>query len=489
MKSVFVVILCFCFATVWAKEEKTERIRYCTTLEEAMRQASREHKPIFFNCYADWAGASILMDSVVLAEPELVSFIEKHFVSLRVDMMKTEEGRKLAERYGVKYFAHFLILDKKGDVQHRIIGGSRAPEFQEKLAQGLNPKTSLAGMTRRYEKGDRRLEFLSAYAEVLDLADEREKYREVADYYLQHADTAEMCSPVSWKLLTKQGRQYESEWFNFIYAHRDKLIRENGEAVNDFIVQSAFQQFYPYLLLERPYDPVVVGGIERKIGVLDTNSVSRRQLLEMCRLADLRKEKRYAEMLDVWETIVPVLSGENLKARLDVTLGLLQEMGESEKQRAVAYLNRRKEGKRGTQLERYNQAVRDLSDYQGIVFETGTLQEALEKAQAENKAVFVDCYTSWCGPCKMMSARVFPDKLAGDFFNPRFVSIKIDMEKGEGKELRGRWDVTAYPTYLVLDARGEVVHTSRGYIPAEELVERMKVGFEKWKNSMETNKN
>ena len=49
--------------------------------------------------------------------------------------------------------------------------------------------------------------------------------------------------------------------------------------------------------------------------------------------------------------------------------------------------------------------------------------------------------------------------------------------------------MTAYPTYLVLDARGEVVHTSRGYIPVEELVERMKVGFEKWKNSMETNKN
>ncbi|MDE7374549.1 MAG: thioredoxin family protein, partial [Odoribacter sp.] len=118
MRSVFVVVLCFWVATVWAKEEKREGIRYCTTLEEAVRQAKREHKPIFFNCYADWAIASVLMDSVVLAEPELASFIGKHFVCLRMDMAKTEEGRNLAARYGVKYFAHFLILDEHGEVQH-----------------------------------------------------------------------------------------------------------------------------------------------------------------------------------------------------------------------------------------------------------------------------------------------------------------------------------------------------------------------------------
>ena len=28
--------------------------------------------------------------------------------------------------------------------------------------------------------------------------------------------------------------------------------------------------------------------------------------------------------------------------------------------------------------------------------------KALEQAKGENKMVFVDCYTSWCGPCKMM---------------------------------------------------------------------------------------
>ncbi len=485
MKNVLIIILCLWGATAWGKEQKEKRIQYCTSLEEAMQQATRQHKPIFFNCYAGWAGASRLMDSVVLADPDLVDFIEKHFVSLRVDMVKTQEGRKLAKQYGVKFYAHFLILDKKGEVQHRIVGGSQAPEFRERLKQGLNPKTSLAGMSRRYEKGDRKLKFLTAYADVLNLADEAEKYQEVTEYYLQHVDRDDMYLPQTWKILSEKGKRYESEWFNFIYDHKEELIRNNGEKVTEFIVQGAFQELYPFMVLDKPYDEASVEGVRQKISALDTTSVSRGQLLAICQILKARHEKKYSEMLDSWEKVVPGLPSELLKWRLDITLGRLQDMGETEKKRAAAYLEGQLEGMVGTKLKQYSEAVKDLTSYQGILFETGSLQEALDKARQEEKAVFVDCFTAWCGPCKMMSTNVFPEKQAGDFFNPRFVSIKIDMEKGEGKELARKWGVNAFPTYLVLNAGGEVVYTSRGYIPAEELIKRMGEGFKKWKDSNE----
>lgn len=488
MKNVLIIVLCLWGITAWGKEGKVKRISYCTTLEEAMRQAERKHKPIFFNCYANWAGASVLMDSVVLAEPELVDFIGKHFVALRVNMTKTTEGRKLAERYGVRFYAHFLILDEKGGVQHRIVGGAQAPEFLEKLKLGLNPKTSLAGMTKKYDEGERDLKFLAAYAEVLAQADENGKYDEVTDYYLQHVNPEDLYTPQAWKILSRRGKKYESVWFNFIYDHWKELARENGSEVSEHVIQSAFHRLYPYLLLEQSYNDSIVSGVSRKIAVLDSTVQTYGQLLGMCRIARLRHEKKYAEMLDVWEKVVPGISGEILQWRLDITLGRLQDMKETEKKRAAAYLNGRMEGMTGTRLEQYSQAVSDLTDYKGIVFETGGLQDVLEKARKEGKAVFVDCFTSWCGPCKMMSTKVFPDKQAGDFFNPRFVSVKIDMEKGEGKELARKWGVNAFPTYLVLDAEGEVVYTSRGYIPVEELIERMGEGFGKWKDSMKTNK-
>ena len=65
--------------------------------------------------------------------------------------------------------------------------------------------------------------------------------------------------------------------------------------------------------------------------------------------------------------------------------------------------------------------------------------------------VFVDCYTTWCGPCKMMTEEVFPQKEAGDFFNAHFVNVKFDMEKGEGKELSKQFKIRAYPTFLLLN--------------------------------------
>ena len=488
MKNILLIAFCLLVSTVWAKEEKNKRIQYCTTLEEAMQQAAQKHKPIFFNCYAGWAAPSAWMDSVVLTNPDLVSFIQKHFVSLRIDMPKTQEGRKLAERYKIKFYAHYLILDEKGEIIHRISGGSKAPEFKEKLKLSLNPKTSLAGMNQRYEKGERSAKFLTAYAGVLKTADENKKFQEVADYYLKHIDSTDLYLPRSWEILWNKGKRYNSEWFRFIYNHRNELIKQNGEKVQTFIIQVLFHQIYPYMIFERVYDKDFISEVEQKVRDLNFNSLSWEQLLAMCNILHLRQEKKYGEMLDLWGKIVPNLPNETLKIKYDVTLGRLQDMSEAEKKQAIAYLEGRMKGMGQSLLAKYRHIVTELSDYQGILFETDGLQKALAKARKENKAVFVDCYTSWCGPCKMMSSKVFPDKQAGDFFNPRFISLKIDMEKGEGKELAQKGNISAFPTYLILNPQGEVVYTSRGYIPVEELIKRMNEGLEQWKNNIKTGK-
>ena len=53
---------------------------------------------------------------------------------------------------------------------------------------------------------------------------------------------------------------------------------------------------------------------------------------------------------------------------------------------------------------------------EGVNFRDITFEEALKQAKSENKLVFMDCYTSWCGPCKNMADKVFPQKAAGDYF-------------------------------------------------------------------------
>lgn len=99
---------------------------------------------------------------------------------------------------------------------------------------------------------------------------------------------------------------------------------------------------------------------------------------------------------------------------------------------------------------------------QGIVFETGTLSEALEKAGKENKLVFVDFYTDWCGPCKKMSSSVFTDGEVGAYFNEKFVNCKIDAEKGEGPELAKKYKIKGYPSMFFLNPDGSAVHMILG---------------------------
>jgi len=100
---------------------------------------------------------------------------------------------------------------------------------------------------------------------------------------------------------------------------------------------------------------------------------------------------------------------------------------------------------------------------QGVNFFGGTLDEALAKAKAENKRVFLDCYTQWCGPCKMMDANVFPRRDVGEFMNPRFVFLKLDMEHGEGPDLNQKFRVRAYPTYIIMDGDGNEQMRFEGY--------------------------
>nr|WP_256534359.1 DUF255 domain-containing protein [Lewinella sp. JB7] len=107
---------------------------------------------------------------------------------------------------------------------------------------------------------------------------------------------------------------------------------------------------------------------------------------------------------------------------------------------------------------------------EGIVFEEKPFAELLAQAKAADKIIFIDAYTTWCGPCKMMTAKVFPDPAVGAVYNERFINAKFDMEKGEGPDLARRYAVSAYPTYLFVDGDGELVHKGLGYIPKPALL-------------------
>lgn len=100
---------------------------------------------------------------------------------------------------------------------------------------------------------------------------------------------------------------------------------------------------------------------------------------------------------------------------------------------------------------------------------TGTLSAALDRAGEEGKLVFVDFYTDWCLPCKLMDEDVFTDPAFGRFMNERFVSVKVDAEAGNGPKLAALYGVKAYPTLLWVDPSGRVCARREGAAFQTEL--------------------
>ncbi|WP_320054844.1 thioredoxin fold domain-containing protein [uncultured Acetobacteroides sp.] len=112
-----------------------------------------------------------------------------------------------------------------------------------------------------------------------------------------------------------------------------------------------------------------------------------------------------------------------------------------------------------------------------VQFEDTTFAISLAKAKAANKPIFMDGFTSWCGPCKYMAKKVFTQDKVADFMNANFVSVKFDMEKGEGVTLAKKYGVNVYPTFLILDTAGNLVHRIVGSSEADEFLEKVKAGL------------
>ena len=117
------------------------------------------------------------------------------------------------------------------------------------------------------------------------------------------------------------------------------------------------------------------------------------------------------------------------------------------------------------------QSPTSFAQSEGIEFSQNNWNQILIAAAKEDKIIFVDAYTTWCKPCKTMDKTVFPQKMIGDFYNKNFINVKIDMEKGIGRDLQKRYDVFFYPTFLFMTADGTLVHRIAGYQSAPKLLE------------------
>ncbi len=121
-----------------------------------------------------------------------------------------------------------------------------------------------------------------------------------------------------------------------------------------------------------------------------------------------------------------------------------------------------------------------------------SLEEALKKQQEAPKKIFMDAYTKWCGPCKMLDRNTFHDASVVKYVNEHYYAVKFDAEGAEPISFKGKvyknpnyvegkrgrngvheltiaLGVNAYPTMLFIDEEANVITAAKGYLKPQQL--------------------
>jgi len=123
------------------------------------------------------------------------------------------------------------------------------------------------------------------------------------------------------------------------------------------------------------------------------------------------------------------------------------------------------------------------SQEKGIHFERQmTWDQILVKASKSHKYIFVDCYTTWCGPCKQMDNNVFVNDNVGLFFNESFISVKLQMDTSSSdndltkkcyataRDFNIKYKINGYPSFLFFSSEGMIVHRFLGYLKPDDIM-------------------
>lgn len=472
-----IVLAFFAFSTLSAQsmygdEVKFDvKMKYVYSFEEALTLAKEKNKLIFFNCFADWAVPCHSMNKKVFSNQEFANWMDDKFVNLFRDVTKGN-GRVLAQKYNINTMAHYLVLNGNGEVVHRIVGGSEIPEFKKLLSQSLSSKTSLMGMSASYNEGNRNVKFLKNYFEVLRTAEEGKQAAIVLDNIFEKLDKKQWSKKENWTVFLAKMRNPEDEYFTYLVNNKATFVKANGAESVEKAISNLLNGFlFDYVVGNKTYDAAKF--LDYYLLMQKSGLSSNDNAFVFYKFAKYRGEHNVQELITILKEQKNIWKPDELRV-IDLSIENIKNLSKEDRAIMSQYWQERADSFTGSTGNHYRKAIARINTNDGIKFAEISFQEALTNAAAENKLVFMDCFTTWCGPCKWLDANTFRDKQVGTYFNANFINVKMDMEKGEGIQLREKYDINAFPTLLVLDTKGNVVNKIVGAVDVKEILEKVK---------------
>jgi thioredoxin-related protein len=119
-----------------------------------------------------------------------------------------------------------------------------------------------------------------------------------------------------------------------------------------------------------------------------------------------------------------------------------------------------------------------------------SFEDAVTASQQEQKKIFIDVYTDWCGWCKRMDATTFSNPAVAEMLQSNFYPVKLNAEQREPitfdehtfnfipRGTKGYHELAAtllngklsYPSVVFLNEKFEIIQVLPGYRKAGEFL-------------------
>lgn len=128
-----------------------------------------------------------------------------------------------------------------------------------------------------------------------------------------------------------------------------------------------------------------------------------------------------------------------------------------------------------------------------------TFEQLKDSMAVKPKKIFIDIYTDWCGPCKLMDKKVFPKADVVRLMNENYYALKLNSETADSLNFNGKdyflkpyktavinelvveigleAGHLSYPTIVILDENYENIYRYPGMLNFDLMVDVL----ETWK--------
>jgi thioredoxin-related protein len=251
MKTVLWLLLCIPTGGI-AQNETGVKFENSLSWPEVLTKAKTENKYIFVDVYASWCGPCKLMDQQVYPNDTIGSYLNDHFISVKVQMDSTDkdneqikewygDARAINEKYKIQGFPSFLFFTPDGELVSRELGYKDVNDFYKLASYALDPeRTRYAMEIEQYKEGKRdypRMGNLVKAARELQ-GDNALAATIALDYktnYLDKLSTAELCTKGNLEFINGNINLINSKdkFFQLFYTEGkkvDSLLNDKGRS-------------------------------------------------------------------------------------------------------------------------------------------------------------------------------------------------------------------------------------------------------------------